>query len=384
MLAVSAADCVLSEAVTVTTAPTCQIDQFHSTSILKHIVDAAVEAMFWSCDMRCGVLAGTPMNIIHLLAHSGFPRPRRLLISALHVVAITALGESAAADDTSVTKTLAIPSADSAYNWNGFYAGGRVGYAWGSSSWTASSAGVANVAGTLDLFQPHNVFNDTGSFSQGLQTGYNYMLPNRVVLGAEADVTFPGFPNAAGISIGNISNFTSPTLGAETFSETVLTSGTIRGRIGYAPGSWLIYATGGFAWTYNRLTLTQLTTGATESPFLWRLGWAAGAGLEVPVTPHWTARLEYLFTDYGDSGTTFFAGAQRIDSNFSLQEMRIGLNYQFGGDVLPANGSPVVTKAPAVPDADRVNFHGEFTFVEQAYPAFRSPYQGRNSLSAGI
>jgi len=50
----------------------------------------------------------------------------------------------------------------------------------------------------------------------------------------------------------------------------------------------------------------------------------AGAGIEVPIAPHWTARLEYLFTDYGNSGTTFFAGAQRIDSNFALQELRAG------------------------------------------------------------
>ena len=35
-----------------------------------------------------------------------------------------------------------------------------------------------------------------------LQAGYNYMLPNRIVIGAEADVTFPGFPNNAGVSIG--------------------------------------------------------------------------------------------------------------------------------------------------------------------------------------
>ena len=98
-----------------------------------------------------------------------------------------------------------------------------------------------------------------------LQAGYNYMLPNRIVVGAEADVTFPGFPNSAGISIGGASNLTSPTLGAETFSETVLASGTVRGRIGYAPGSWLFYATGGFAWTYDRLTLTQLATGAQRN-----------------------------------------------------------------------------------------------------------------------
>ena len=131
--------------------------------------------------------------------------------------------------------------------------------------------GRPNVAGSLDLFQPFDAFTDTGSFSQGLQAGYNDMLPNRVVIGAEADVPFPASPYAAG-SIGGVSNLTSPTLGAETYSETVLTSGTVRGRIGYAPGSWLFYATGGFAWTYNRLTLTQAATGASEQPFLWRIG----------------------------------------------------------------------------------------------------------------
>jgi high affinity Mn2+ porin len=118
-----------------------------------------------------------------------------------------------------------------------------VGYAWGSSNWKESSSGAPNSSGSLNLFQPLNVFNDTGSFSQGLQAGYNYMLPSRIVIGAEADVTFPGFPDSAGISIGGRSNLSSPTFGAETFSETVLTSGTVRGRVGYAPGSWLFYAT---------------------------------------------------------------------------------------------------------------------------------------------
>jgi high affinity Mn2+ porin len=84
-----------------------------------------------------------------------------------------------------------------------------------------------------------------------------------------------------------------------------LASGTVRGRVGYAPGSWLFYATGGFAWTYDQQSLTQLATGASESPFLWRLGYAAGAGVETPVARHWTARLEYLFTGYGNSSRSF-------------------------------------------------------------------------------
>ena len=323
------------------------------------------------------------MNLIRRLAHSGSLHPHRILLGALHVVMVIALMENAAADDNLVTGALATPSANSAHYWNGFYAGARVGYAWGSSNWKESSSGAPNSSGSLNLFQPLNVFNDTGSFSQGLQAGYNYVLPSHIVIGAEADVTFPGFPDSAGVSIGGTSNLSSATFGAETFRETVLTSGTVRGRVGYAAGSWLFYATGGFAWSYNHQTLTQVTSGAAELPFLWRLGWAAGAGLEVPVTPHWSARLEYLFTDYGNSGTRFFVGAQRIDSDFRLQEMRVGLNYQFGSDAPLASGSPVATKAPAVPDADRVNFHGQFTFLEQAYPAFRSPYQGPNSLPGG-
>ena len=161
-----------------------------------------------------------------------------LLIGAPHAGALSlifASAGSAAAGDAIVTKALAIPFAGPAYNWNGFYAGGRVGYAWGSSNWTASSPGAPNVSGSIDLFQPLNAFNDTGSFTQGLQAGYNYMLPNRIVIGAEADVTFPAFPDSNGISIGGTSNLTSPLLGPETYSETVFASGTVRGRLATRP-----------------------------------------------------------------------------------------------------------------------------------------------------
>jgi len=326
-----------------------------------------------------------PWKFFRPNARSLFARQPCLLIGALHFGAliVAASAESAAADDAVTTKAPAIPYSGSAYNWNGFYAGGQLGYAWGNSDWTASSPGAPNVSGSFGLAQPIDIFSETGSFFAGLQAGYNYMLPNRFLVGAEVDASFPSFPNLAGISIGGMSNLTSPTLGAETFSETVLASGTVRGRIGYAPGSWLFYATGGFAWTYDQLTLNQLGTGATASPFLWRLGFAAGAGVEAPVAPHWTARLEYLFTDYGNSSTSFFGGAQRFNSDFSLQEVRAGLNYHFGNDALPAYASPMVTKAPAAPDLDNINFHGQATFVWQGYPAIRSPYEGANSLPRG-
>ena len=92
-----------------------------------------------------------------------------------------------------------------------------------------------------------DTFYETGSFFEELQLGHDYMLPNRFVIGAETDVSFPSSPNLAGISIGGTSTLSSPSLGAETFSENVISFGSVRGRIGYAPGNWLLYATGGFA-----------------------------------------------------------------------------------------------------------------------------------------
>jgi high affinity Mn2+ porin len=300
---------------------------------------------------------------------------KKFVMGAVIGVLLTTTG--AAADDIMATKVAPLSSAvPSTYDWSGFYVGSHAGYAWGSSNWTVPP----NLSGSLNLFQPFDVFDEAGSFFAGLQAGYNYMLPNRLVLGAEVDASFPAFPNLAGISIGGTSTLSSPSGGQETYSETVLSFGTVRGRIGYAPGNWLFYATGGFAWTYDQLTLTQLATGTTESPFLWRLGWAAGAGVEVPVALHWTARLEYLFTDYGISSVAFPAAAQRFASDFSLQELRAGLNYRFGNDATPANA---VATAPAAPDLDNLNFHGQTTFVWQGYPAFRSPYTGTNSLPGG-
>jgi high affinity Mn2+ porin len=282
-----------------------------------------------------------------------------------------------------VTKAAPISSsASSAYDWSGFYAGGNMGVGWGKSNWTAAPG----VNGSTNLFQTIDTFNESGSFFAGVQTGYNYVLPNRILLGAEVDATFAAFQtvpsgvNPFGLGFGGISAFTAPNVGAVNLAETMLWSGTARGRIGYAPGHWLFYATGGFAWAYNEQALTQVGgAGLSQSVFLWRLGWAAGGGVEVPIAPHWTARLEYLYTGYGNHNTTYFLGAvQPINADFSVQEVRAGLDYQFGSSA--AAPAPMLTKAAAAPIEDNLNIRGQTTFVWQGYPTFRSPYSGTNSL----
>lgn len=300
---------------------------------------------------------------------------RRLWLASAGLLALTT-GAYAAGLSASLPSKAPPPVASAAYDWTGFYLGAHLGYAAGSSNWTATEPGAPNISGSLDFYQSFDAFKGSGSYFEGLQAGYNIMLPNRVVVGFEGDASFPNNQNSAGISIGGRSTFITPTIGAETYGETMLSFGTVRGRIGYAPGDWLFYATGGLAWAYDRLMLSPAVTGTTESPFLWRLGWAAGVGVEVPVGPHWTARLEYLFTDYANAGVTFPATAQRFDSNLQLDELRLGLNYRFDDSTAPSQ--PAVM--PPALQTDNFAVHGQMTFLEQYAPPFHSPYVGPNSL----
>ena len=86
-----------------------------------------------------------------------------------------------------------------------------------------------------------------------------------------------------------------------TIAEQVEMSGTLRGRVGYAPnlatgtGNWLFYATGGFAWSYDQFTRTQIfgvpaggtaIPGTVENAYMVpRVGGVVGFGVEVGLTP---------------------------------------------------------------------------------------------------
>lgn len=279
------------------------------------------------------------------------------------------------------------------YDWNGWYIGAHAGVIRGSSNWsaTAPGAGGPGLNGSFDFPFNFDFMGGTGSYFAGLQGGYNYVFQSRWMLGFEADASFPNSDVQVPFSVRGSQTVTSPLTGQVTYGEAVIHYGSARARLGYAFEHFLLYGTGGLAWTYNQATRDQVTgfpaggfatPGTVDTKLLWRLGWAAGAGIEIPLTGKWTAKAEYLSTGFGRKGVTFPAAAEVFASDLAMQSVRLGVNYRIGGD--NAHISDFLAKGPAALETDRVAFHAQATYVNQYAPPFRAPYSGQNSLAPNI
>jgi high affinity Mn2+ porin len=245
------------------------------------------------------------------------------------------------------------------HDWSGFYVGGHVGYSRGYGR------------NTLFDLNPTTASSSFGSLFGGLQFGYNYLLPSRLLVGIEGDISFPNY-----LDDGIVASRTTPSTAV---TENLDFVSTVRGRAGYAFDHWLFYATGGLAWSQARLLEDSNLTGNEEKVLRMRAGWALGAGAELAIAPGWTARLEYLYDHLGKAGGTFPSGTGYESTTVDLNSLRLGLNRKLdwtGADINSGNASD----SGAV-DPSSWNVHGQLTFIEQGYPAFRSPYQGANSLT---
>src|SRR5579885_1213860 len=219
----------------------------------------------------------------------------------------TVLGVAAAqAADLAVrpSPSFAQPLSPVPYNWSGFYAGINGGYAFGRSAWRDPSAGGS------ERF-------DTGGAIAGGQLGYNWQLGN-VVLGIETDADWT---NLSGSS-------TAGTVCAIDGGGQCQTQqnwfGTTRGRIGYAFGRFLPYATGGVAYGDRQVPLPSGTSTSVSA------GWAAGAGLEMGITKNWSAKIEYLHLDLVTASLFSAAsGASTLDVPVKDDLVRAGINYHW-------------------------------------------------------
>lgn len=250
------------------------------------------------------------------------------------------------------------PALKAIHDWTGLYIGAHVGYGHGSSSFALNDgAGI----------------NDNGVFSGmigGVQAGYNYRLNSGWLVGVEGDFSFPNYITSNSI----VSFLTTP---ANAVTQQWDYTASLRGRVGYTSGSWLVYATGGFAWMGERY-FDAPAVGEIPKILNTRPGWIAGAGIEYGFAPHWSARLEYLYSRFDSANVAFSSGAQYTSSPLDFQSVRLGLNRKVDWPGMPSYNP---TSALTDTESERWEIHGQSTYLLQGYPSFPARYSGVNSLS---
>ena len=215
----------------------------------------------------------------------------------LMTVAFAALGmaPAGAADLAARTYTKAPPIAPLP-TWAGFYVGAMGGYASEDSGSPSIKGGLAG-----------------GTF------GYNWQTGN-LVYGVEIDAAWADI-NASAAGIVNV-----PGVGlvGVAITDKIDSTGTVRGRIGYAFNTVLLYGTAGYAWADNKVSISTLGVNLSDSQFL--SGWTVGAGAEVMFAPKWSVKAEYLYKSF--EGKSYFTGALPT-GDLNVHSVQVGVNYHF-------------------------------------------------------
>jgi outer membrane immunogenic protein len=216
-----------------------------------------------------------------------------------------------------------------AINWGGSYIGLDGGYAWNGNEdairYTAPATGFAGTGPGFD---------SRGAFFGG-QIGHNWQR-DHFVFGFETDIQWSDIDDKFNVTVPSNGG----PLGVNA-KQRVDYFGTIRGRLGYAFGGTLLYATAGFAYggVEDRVLLANGGATALLKKDTTETGFAVGGGLEQYFGRAWSAKLEYQYIDLGSerlsgvSSNGVFLQSSRIDSNFHTA--RIGLNYHFNTDYAP-------------------------------------------------
>jgi outer membrane immunogenic protein len=205
------------------------------------------------------------------------------------------------------------PVRDMPWSWRGFYVGLNTGYAWGGDDTvTLSGSGIGTASGSLS---------PSGWFGGG-QIGYNAQFQS-LVFGIEADLQGSNISDSFGGPIPGSPYFAQASTKVDWFS-------TIRGRVGYAAGPALLYATGGFAFANVDTEIAAIGPGTSVSfsNDQVKTGYTVGGGIEWAFAPNWSLRSEYLYVNLGDQDFTAPGGyAAHTETDFHT--VRMGLNYRF-------------------------------------------------------
>lgn len=211
----------------------------------------------------------------------------RCAMRTLPLAAAFAAGSAGAAD---LSPRYAGPSSAYAapqpvYSWTGLYAGFNAGYA------ESGDDAFNNLVGTSG----GKVKGAVG----GMQIGYNYQLSPMFVVGIEND--FEG---------GDIKNHDA--LNSAAVSLPWYMTGRARAGIATMDSRLLFFGTAGLA-------SGELKGGSVNKM---RMGWTAGGGVEWAFLPKWSAKAEYLYTEFKHDDLPVWNAAK-------FHTFRVGVNYHF-------------------------------------------------------
>jgi opacity protein-like surface antigen len=264
------------------------------------------------------------------------------VIASLLIVAAASGGAQAAKKHAKAEPVELPPSPPAVHNWSGFYTGVNAGIAWGSFN-PITSTSPDGVIGTLTTPLFNAAGHQAGSpfgFGGGVQGGHNWQSGHWLA-GIEGDIAYLHLNFPARTYVPFVGNNNTAAVNAYDNANWVA---TLRPRLGWADGDWLLYLTGGPAvtkydddfsiWVLDPGGFDQFSQAAGLRA--WRLGFAAGGGVEHAIGNNWSVKAEYLHYDFGRATATQIQSTnsdQLITQSAELKTdmVRLGLNYRFGG-----------------------------------------------------
>jgi outer membrane immunogenic protein len=259
---------------------------------------------------------------------------------------------SAVAADMARPMPVKAPPLAIAQIWDGWYGGIHAGYGWNDPTATFNPATFATVIAAANPGLTVN--GSSGPFSLavqpeggfgGIQFGRNWQSGN-IVYGFEIDASLADISDSAARNFSVLASDPDNLDFTGTFflSRKIDALGTLRGRLGWANNTLLIYGTGGLAVGHVKTSMGvsnivaanpanfslppssyNRSVSSTDTQF----GAALGAGAEWMFMPRWSLKGEYQFIWLGGGTSLAFPGASFTDSKVQLHTVRLGLNYKF-------------------------------------------------------
>jgi outer membrane immunogenic protein len=176
--------------------------------------------------------------------------------------------------------------------------------------WLGGTLGGATV--NYD-FSPASGTIDTSGILGGVVGGYSWQS-GPYVLGVEGD-----------IMASDISGSRRFNAGLNQANPSIDTMADLRLRAGYAiTPHVLLFGTFGGAWANADLPVTGFGGSGGDADFF---GWSVGGGAEVALSPNWSARFDYQFTDFSSEKVNYPGGTLNYDPDANTY--RGSLIYRF-------------------------------------------------------